>query len=250
MNNIIIVSKIVSFVILIIFGFLLLISIVKSICSNFNTYILLFFKNMTLSDEEHKSIDKEIKQYFKDSSLYKILNNQEILENDSDNITSEQEKIELLLQTKDFYKDEIKIFSNDFSEFLKKIDFMFKMFSIPVPIYISAISYILEKRTNTGIEYVILTLAIIVYLYYFIRVIWIQSLKNGYSKIPIEFPFLIKNITLKKYIESYIVNSAVYLKIQRKNLLRLKEKIQYIHIQYVISSAFIIFVLIYMYVTK
>ena len=38
------------------------------------------------------------------------------------------------------------------------------------------------------------------YLYYFARVVWVQSLKNDFSKVHAEFPFLIKNISLIKYL--------------------------------------------------
>ena len=93
---------------------------------------------------------------------------------------------------------------------------------MPIPIYIGIISYILTEKHNNEINYGLLIFAIILYFYYFIRVVWIQSLKNGFSKVPVEFPFLIKNISLKKYLQSYIMNSAVYLKIQRENLIRLK----------------------------
>lgn len=247
------ICKIVLVVITLFLILLLAISAIKSICSNLKNYFILFFKDMTLSDEDHKNIDDKLKKQYKESSLWEILNPKIDTDNENDGTkqdTNLKENIDLLLQIKDFYKSEINIFTNDYNEFLKKVDFIFKMYSAPIPIYIGIISYILTEKHNTEINYGLLIFAIILYLYYFIRVVWIQSLKNGFSKVPVEFPFLIKNISLKKYLESYIMNSAVYLKIQRENLIRLKRKIQYIHAEYIASSIFLILVIIIMYITK
>lgn len=246
------ICKIVLVVIALFLILLLAISAIKSVYFNLKNYFILFFKNMTLSDEEHKNIDEKLKKQYKESSLCEILN-PKIDTNNENNRTQDtnlKENIDLLIQIKDFYKNEINIFINDYNEFLKKVDFMFQMFSMPIPIYIGIISYILIEKHNTEIKYGLLIFAIILYLYYFIRVVWIQSLKNGFSKVPVEFPFLIKNISLRKYLESYIMNSAVYLKIQRENLIRLKRKIQYIHAEYIASSIFLILVIIIMYITK
>ncbi len=247
------ICKIILVVITLFLILLLAISVIRSLYSNLKNYFILFFKDMTLSDEEHKNINDELKKQYNESSLYEFLNYKIDTEN-KNNQTKEdcnlQENIDLLIQIKDFYKSEINIFLNDYNEFLKKVDFMFQMFSMPIPIYIGIISYILTEKHNNEINYGLLIFAIILYFYYFIRVVWIQSLKNGFSKVPVEFPFLIKNISLKKYLQSYIMNSAVYLKIQRENLIRLKRKIQYIHAEYIVCSIFLIFVIIIMYIAK
>ena len=247
------IGKIILIVIFLFLLLLLAISIIKTIYCNLKNYFILFFKDMTLSDEEHKNIDTTLKKQYRDSSLYEILNEVQTTVNNQEQTNQDislQENTNLLLQIKDFYKNEIGIFVNDYNEFLKKIDFMFQMFSMPIPIYIGIISYLLAEKHNSVLHYGLLTFAVMLYLYYFTRVVWVQSLKNGFSKVPVELPFLIKDISLKKYLESYIINSAVYLKIQRENLIRLKRKIQYINAQYIASSAFLILVLISMYIVK
>ncbi len=246
------ICKIILVVIALFLILLLAISAIKSVYSNLKDHFILFFKDMTLSDEEHKNIDEKLKKQYRESSLCEILNPKTNTDNENNGTqdTNLKENIDLLVQIKDFYKNEINIFINDYNEFLKKVDFMFQMFSMPIPIYIGIISYILRNKHNTEIVYGLLIFAIVLYLYYFVRVVWIQSLKNGFSKISVEFPFLIKNISLKKYLESYIMNSAVYLKIQRENLIRLKRKIQYIHAEYIASSIFLILVIIIMYIAK
>lgn len=198
MGKVVFLCKIILIILLLIIGIFLLISISKCIYSNFDKFVISFFRNMTLSDKEHQAIDEKIKEQYKKSSLYKVVNCKEVLKNQNDKITEESERLDLLSSVQDFYKEEVKIFSNDYSEFLKKIEFMFKMFSLPIPVYAGAISYILEKRTNSEFEYSVLLLAIIIYVYYFVRVVWIQSLKNGFSKLPVEYPFLIKKYNLEK----------------------------------------------------
>ncbi len=242
------ICKIILIILALFLILLVSISIIKLIWSDFKTYIISFFSKMTLTEEEQEIIERTIKKQYKDSSLYKILNTEDISEESEKNQSiDEKENINLLLQIKEYYRDEINIFNNDYNEFLKKIDFMFKMFATPIPIYMTLISYILKKHCLYTIEYAILIFAIIIYLFFFIRVIWIQSLKNGFTKIKIELPFLISDISIKKYLITYIINSAINLKIQRENLLRLKNKIQYINAQYIISSALLIIIIIVVY---
>ena len=134
---------------------------------------------------------------------------------------------------------------------MKKIDSIYKMFTMPIPLYIGLISYLIDNsRINSFYGYGIIAFAIMLYAYFFIRVVWIQSLKEGFSKIQADFPFLVKNITQKIYLKSYILNFAIHLQIQRKNLLLLKQKIRYIHVQYIASSIFLILAIIIVYIVK
>lgn len=237
--------KIIIFIIVLLLVVLLLPSICMHIFTVFEKYFISFFKHMTLTDEEHRNIEQDLRTKFKESSLNKLL------DRFSGKKSRNKNEIDLLLEIKDFYKEEISITNYDYGEFHKKIDSIYKMFTMPIPFYIGCISYLISNsRINSFYGYGVIAFAILLYVYFFIRVVWIQSLKDGFSKIQADFPFLVKNISQKMYLESYILNSAIHLQIQRKNLILLKQKIRYIHVQYIASSIFLMLAIIIVYLVK
>ena len=65
--------KIILFIIVLLLVVLLLHSICKHIINIFEKYFISFFKHMTLTDEEHKNIEQDLRAKFKESSLNKLL---------------------------------------------------------------------------------------------------------------------------------------------------------------------------------
>lgn len=231
---------------LIILSFIIIPDIMKYLKSKLKICFFDFFFNITLSDEEHQNIQNNINKMFNDSPLHKLF-----VKKKKKKLLKKQklkENIELLLQISNFYKEEINIYSKDYSDFMKKVDSIYKMFTMPIPIYIGCVSYLINDLT--ALEYSFLITAILFYMYFFIRIIWIQSFQNGYAKIKVEMPLLLKDISQRKFLETYILNSATYLKIQRKNLDSLKNKIRYIHLQYIASSMFLIITMVVIYLIK
>lgn len=225
--------------------------IFNAIIVDFKKYIVNFFCNMTLSNEEQEKIENDIKALYRDSSLSQVIKSLDDNKINKDDDITFTETMELLLQIKDYYKEEANIFSRDYSEFLQKINSVFSMYTFSTPFYIAAITYLInQKLSNSPIYFAILLLMILIYFYFLIRVVWIQSFKNGFTKVNLELPFKVKNISIIEYLKNYIISTAIHLKTNRENLLRLKTKIQYIHMQYIVSSVLLILIIMIIYTIK
>lgn len=204
-------------------------------------YAIGFFFNISVSNSEREIITKEFKQKFETSKL----NHQEkILGIFTVN------KLPLLIDIKDFYEKEVQIYYKEYNDFLKKIENLFKMFTFPITIYSGCIAYLIKNNAfNETYKITLMLISLLIYFYFLIRIIWIQSFQNAYQLLKTELP-IIKCKNREQYLKNYIYNNALILKLNKENLQRLKMKIKWIHLQYIISSSILIISIIIIYVTK
>ena len=124
------------------------------------------------------------------------------------------------------------------------------MFTFPITIYSGCIAYLIKNNAfNETYKITLMLISLLIYFYFLIRIIWIQSFQNAYQLLKTELP-IIKCKNREQYLKNYIYNNALILKLNKENLQRLKMKIKWIHLQYIISSSILIISIIIIYVTK
>lgn len=193
--------------------------------------------NVILTDAEQAKIREELNNLYEKSSLNKQPD-------------TKPESKELLAQIRDFYSNEMNMFSNDYNEFLQKTTNVIGMFTAPLPVYLVVIPYVTKNSKAPIWAFVLLIIAISIYVLLYFKVVRIQSFLKGFTKIQLELPFKIKDISVNNYLKIYILSAVVHLKIQRENLRRLKERIINIHTEYIISSLYLIAMIVILYFKK
>lgn len=213
-------------------------------------FVIGFFLNITITKDEKNAIEKQISELYKKSSFFNDTNKSNWFNRLIKNEKSK--KIEHLVDVKNFYEKSMDIFLADYKDFLQKIDSVFRMFVFTTPIYFSIMAYVLKTKLNIKCYnffnlYICLVIGcMVIYLYFLCRVIFIQSFQEGYTTVQNELPFK-KSSSRESFLKNYIFNNAQNLKINREILLRLQRKVKYIHLQYILSSLFLLITLFILY---
>ncbi len=204
-------------------------------------YAIKFFFDISINKYEKEKLIVEFKNYFENSKINKPPKIWGLFSVDNTN---------LLLDIKDFYEKEVQIYYREYSDFMKKVEHLFKMFTFPITIYSGVIAYLIKYNfMNNSYKISSLIISTILYIYFLIRIIWVQSFQDAYQLLQTELP-LKKCSSREQFLKNYIYNNALVLKINKENLQRLKLKIKFIHIQYIITSIVLISTIIVIYVLK